>query len=269
MAKTLRLHESAEAYVTKDPETYANRLTKDLRAESDDMHLEVVYSRERLPDRIGAGPPPEVLMQYRKELEQSHCTIAKTETLPHGIGYLKLDSFPDPAVCEREVREAMTALNHARALIFDLRDNRGGSPAMVMLIASYLFDHPEYMFSPREAPSLQSWTKSPVPGNELADKPVFVMTSASTISAAEQFTYDMKMLKRATLIGETTRGSAHAGVFHRIDNHFGMGISEVRTVNPFAKNDWEGTGVEPDIKVNAAEALETAKRIALNESLKK
>ena len=264
VAKTLLAHESAEGYATNDPETFANRLTKDLRAESGDMHLEVVYSQDRLPNRIEDRPPPAVLAQYRKELEQSHCTIAKIETLPRDIGYLKLDSFPDPAFCEREVREAMAALNHARALIFDLRDNRGGSPAMVMLVASYLFNRPEYMFSPREAPSLQSWTKSPVPANELADKPVFILTSRSTISAAEQFTYDMKMLKRATLVGETTRGGAHAGVFHRIDDHFGMGISEVKTVNPFAKNDWEGTGVEPDIKVAAGDALETAKRIALN-----
>jgi hypothetical protein len=60
-----------------------------------------------------------------------------------------------------------------------------------------------------------SWTRSPVPGNRLADKPVYVLTSASTWSGAEQFSYDLKMLRRATLVGETTGGGAHAGVFHR------------------------------------------------------
>ena len=99
-------------------------------------------------------------------------------------------------------------------------------------------------------------------GNRLADKAVYVLTSGETASAAEQFCYNLKMLKRATLVGETTRGSAHAGVFHRIDDHFGMGIPEVQAKNPYGKNDWEGVGVEPDVKVNAADALETAEKLA-------
>ena len=163
---------------------------------------------------------------------------------------------------------AMARVNNARAVIFDLRDNRGGMPDMVSLIAGYLFDHPEYWYSPKSAPTEESWTRSPVPGNRLADKPVYVLTSGSTWSGAEQFSYDLKMLKRATLVGETTRGGAHAGVFHRIDDHFGMGIPEEKAINPFAKADWEGVGVEPDVKVKAAQALETAVKLAESRLLK-
>jgi C-terminal processing protease CtpA/Prc len=125
------------------------------------------------------------------------------------------------------------------------------------------------MYNPRETPTQQSWTQSPVPGNRLADKPVYVLTSASTWSGAEQFSYDLKMLKRVTIVGETTRGGADAGVFHRIDDHFGIGIPEVRAINPFSKTDWEGTGVEPDVKVKAANALETAEKLAESKLLKK
>jgi hypothetical protein len=53
-------------------------------------------------------------------------------------------------------------------------------------------------------------------------------------------------------------GEAHAGAFHRIDDYFGMGIAEVRSINPLAKHDWNETGAEPDVKVSAAQALETA-----------
>lgn len=70
------------------------------------------------------------------------------------------------------------------------------------------------------------------------------------------------MLKRATIVGETTAGGAHAGVFHRIDDHYGIAIPEIRAVNPYAKSDWEATGIQPDIKVAAAAALETAVRQA-------
>jgi C-terminal processing protease CtpA/Prc len=68
--------------------------------------------------------------------------------------------------------------------------------------------------------------------------------------------------KRATLVGEKTGGAAHAGVFHRIDDHFGIGIPETKTINPFSKTDWAETCVEPDVKVKATDALETAKKLA-------
>jgi C-terminal processing protease CtpA/Prc len=77
------------------------------------------------------------------------------------------------------------------------------------------------------------------------------------------------MLKRATLVGETTGGGAHAGVFHRIDDHFGMGIPETKTINPFSTADWAGVGVEADVKVKAADALETAEKLAESKLRKK
>jgi Peptidase family S41/N-terminal domain of Peptidase_S41 in eukaryotic IRBP len=251
-----------------DGGAFADLLTKQMREASHDMHLEVVYSQAPLPNLL-PEPTAEDLARYRKALEHDNCTFEKVEILPHNIGYLKLNAFPDPRVCRATATAAMTSLNHADAIIFDLRDNRGGYSSMVSQIAAYLFDHPEYMYDPRESPTQQSWTLSPVAGNRLADKPVYVLTSHSTVSAAEQFCYDLKMLKRVTLVGETTRGSAHAGVFHRIDDHFGMRIPETKAINPFSTTDWEGVGVEPDIKVNAAQALETAEKLGENRLQKK
>jgi hypothetical protein len=261
-ADALLAHErKGDDNAAKDGAAFADLLTRQMRAASHDMHLVVEYSREVLPEHP-PEPTPESLARFRKAMKQQNCMFRKTDLLPHNIGYLKLDFFPDTSVCRSTATAAMAALNHAAAIIIDLRDNSGGFPDMVMLIASYLFDHPEYMYSPRGAPTEEFWTHSPVPGNTLADKPVYVLTSASTWSGAEQFSYDLKMLKRATLVGETTRGGTHAGVFHRIDNHFGMGIPEQKPINPFGKADWEGVGVEPDEKVTAGEALETAEKLA-------
>jgi hypothetical protein len=239
----------------------AGLLTRQIRDASHDMHLDVVYSQSPLPENP-PEPTPESLARYRKAMNERRCMFEPVQILPHNIGYLKLNSFPDVSVCQPTAMAAMASLNHAEAIIFDLRENSGGFSNMVSLISAYLFDHPEYIYDPRESPTRQSWTHSPVPGNKLADKPVYVLTSASTVSAAEQFCYNLKMLKRVTLVGEATRGSAHAGVFHRIDDHFGMGITETRAINPYSNTDWEGTGVEPDVKVNAADALETAVKLA-------
>ena len=262
MANALLAHEkSGDDDAEMDGEAFAALLTRQMRDVSPDMHLVVVYSQAPLPQRP-TGPTPEGLARYREAIEHENCTFEKVKILPRNIGYLKLNSFPDPSVCRSTARTAMASLNHVDAIIFDLRDNRGGEPDMVALMAAYLFDHPEYWYNPRENTTQQSWTLSPVPGNRLADKPVYVLTSARTFSGAEQFCYDLKVLKRATLVGDRTAGAAHSGVFHRIDDHFGMGIPETRPINPFSKTDWAETGVEPDVKVKAADALETALKLA-------
>ncbi|HEY6389058.1 MAG TPA: S41 family peptidase [Candidatus Acidoferrum sp.] len=251
-----------------DGDTFAHQLTAQMRVVSHDLHLELVYSQDPLPPQP-TGQSPGSLPPFRQAMEESNCTFEKVETLPRNIGYLKLNSFPDRSVCETTATSAMTTLNHTDALIIDLRDNRGGMPDTVAFMAAYLFDHPEYLYNPRENTTEQSWTHSPIPGNKLADKPVYVLTSSRTLSGAEQFCYDLKMLKRVTLVGETTGGAAHSGVWHRIDDHFGMGIPETKPINPFSRTDWAVTGVEPDVKVKALDALATAVKLAQTKLQKK
>src|SRR4051794_38905322 len=84
---------------------------------------------------------------------------------------------------------------------------------MVVFLASYLFDHPEYMFNPGGPVTEQAWTRSPVAGSLLADKPVYILTSARTYSGAEQFSCDLKVLKRATLVGGDDRGEPRMPMF--------------------------------------------------------
>ena len=269
MANALREHERSGDYdAVSDGEAFAALLTRQMREVSPDRHLSLDYSEVALP-RQAAGLSPEDFARYREVMERRNCTFEKVEILPRNIGYLKLNSFPDPSVCEKTAEDAMASLNHTDALIFDLRDNRGGEPAMVAFLAAYLFDHPEYLYNPRENTTEESWTRSPVPGNQLADKPVYVLTSRRTFSGAEQFCYDLKMLKRATLVGETTGGGAHSGVWHRIDDHFGIAIPETKAINPFSKTDWAEVGVDPDLKVEAAGALNTALSLAERKPQKK
>jgi len=269
MADALAIHEKRGDYdAVPDPAAFAALVTQHMREVNPDRHLSFDYFQEPLPPQP-AAQTVQVSPQYREAMKQQNCTFEKVELLPHNIGYLKLNSFPDPEVCRVAAMAAMTYVNHADAVIFDLRDNRGGSPEMVQLFGAYLFDHPEYWYNPRENTTEQSWTRSPVPGSELADKPVFVLTSARTASGAEQFSYDLKMLKRATLVGETTAGAAHSGTFHRLDDHFGIGIPEVKAINPYSSNDWAEVGVEPDVKVSAPSALDVALKLARARTTKK
>lgn len=262
MSVALLTHEKNgdDNYAT-DPESFAHLLTKQLRDISDDRHLAVIYSR--VPLRAVANQPQtELPPSYIEEMRRTNCGFEKIEILQSNIGYLKLNSFPDISVCKEAASRAMIRVSHVDALIIDLRNNRGGFPNMVLFLAAYLFDHPEYFYNPRQNKAEHLWTQSPVAGSHLADKPVYVLTSGSTISGAEQFTYNLKMLRRATIVGETTAGAAHAGTFHRLNEHFGIAIRHVKALNPYSKYGWEETGVEPDVRISATEALdETLRRI--------
>jgi Peptidase family S41 len=249
---------SADAHAA-DGASLAALLTSQMRGVTHDMHLEVVYSQTNLPP-APVAPSAAALAAYRQTLLQQNCALEKASILPPNIGYLKINAFPDPSICGSQFRSAMASLDHSRALIVDLRDNRGGDPAMVALVSGYLFNRPQPWYNPREAtPSLLA---APVPGSHLGDKPVYILTSKLTFSAAEHFTYNLKMLHRATVVGEITGGAAHAGTFHRLDDHFGMGIPEFRIINPYSDRDWEGVGIAPDVQVKAATALTTAVTLA-------
>jgi C-terminal processing protease CtpA/Prc len=104
-----------------------------------------------------------------------------------------------------------------------------------------------------------------VPGRKFIDKPVLVLISNRTFSAGEGFAYLLKDLKRATLIGETTVGGSGTIEFKPIDAHFTLVLPTGRVVSPVTKTDWAGTGVEPDVKVPADQALDAALKLAAEE----
>jgi hypothetical protein len=253
---------------------FATTLTDDLQAVSRDKHLRVNFSPQALPKMDPAAnskPDPAAVARRKAQLERNNCAFEKVERFPSNIGYLKFNGFMDPDICGPTVAAAMNFLAHVDALIIDLRENGGGDPKMVAYISSYLFAEPTHLndlYNRKEDKTTEYWTLRDVPGARLADKPVFVLTSKRTFSGAEEFAYNLKNLKRATIIGEITGGGAHPVSGHRIDDHFIIGVPFARAINPISKTNWEGTGVEPDTKAPSSEALDVAKKMAA-EQIKK
>jgi retinol-binding protein 3 len=265
MEEMLRARQKKGEYDSvDDAQAFADLLTDQLQEVSHDKHLHVAFFPEVLP-KGDRGNDPEAMARMRANMERNNCLFEKAERLSGNIGYFKINGFPPPDICGPTVAAGMNFLAHVDAVIFDLRDNGGGDPKMVALILSYLFDEPMHlndMYNRKEDTTTQYWTLPYVPGQRFAGKPVFVLTSKRTFSGGEEFTYDLKNLKRATIIGETTGGGAHPVSGHRIDDHFLIGVPGGRPINPVSKKDWEGTGVEPDVKVPADQALDVAKKMA-------
>lgn len=247
---------------------FARKLTEDLQSVSKDKHLRVRFSKTALPVRRERDEPtPEEIAEDQNFMRRVNYGFERVERLQGNIGYIDLRNFWDPKTGAETVSAAMTFLANTDALIFDLRQNGGGDPEMVALISSYLFGekpvHLNSLYWRKEDKTNEFWTKPNLANKKFEGREIYVLTSNRTFSGAEEFSYNLKNLKRATIVGETTGGGAHPGGMVRIADHFGVFIPSGRAINPITKTNWEGTGVEPDVKVPKEQAFKIAYLAAL------
>lgn len=258
-----------------DPFAFADQLSKDLLTINNDRHIGVRY----MPKRIALMKKAEE-DENNKELENLEKTLSEfnnfnfreVEILPGNVGYLKFNSFMDASVAGPTAIAAMNFLAHTDALIIDLTENGGGSPSLIQLITTYFFENSEHLnsFYIREGDQIeQFWTLTYVPGERLLETDLYILTSNYTFSGAEEFTYNLKNMKRAVIVGETSGGGAHPVTGYIINDNFLIQIPFGKAVNPITNTNWEGTGIEPDVKTSKDEAMETAYMLALDSLLKK
>lgn len=230
-----------------EPTALARALTEHVQSVTRDKHLRV----------LDQPPPRRARLQSR---------MFGDVTFDGDIAWVSIETFGIEADEVRaEVRDVMTRLAKARAVVFDLRANGGGRPDVVALVCSYLFDQRVHLNSNywRVADRTDDFFTDPsVPGTKLATMPLFVVTSARTFSAAEEFAYNLQSRKRATIVGETTRGGAHPGGYIPLPHGFFVFVAAGRSINPITKTNWEGVGVVPGVAVAADAALARALELA-------
>lgn len=241
----------------------AQKLTDDLREVSHDKHLHFEFDERGVPD----GEPDPSSAEQRRQMASANFGFSKVERLDGNIGYIDIRVFEPPAFGGPTATAAMSFVAHCDALIIDLRRNRGGEPDMIAYVASYLFDEPRHLndiYLRTTGKTEQWWTKAGVEGLRYGGtKPVYVLTSKRTFSGGEELAYDLKALHRATILGETTGGGAHPVQPYKVSEHFAIGVPFARAINPVTKTNWEGTGVAPDIAVDADDAFDRAYQLAL------
>lgn len=263
-----RRREGAYASIANGPEL-ATVLTEDLQRVSRDRHLRVRYmgARPAFVRRPGGSPPDPGSCEPANGVARADAPhgfgICGAGILPGNVGYVEVRSFAySPEESAEVVAKAMSLVAGADALIIDIRHNGGGSPHAVRLVSSYLFsEEPVHLNSLYWRPEDRTddfYTFRTVAGSRYGPaKPVYVLTSRRTFSAAEEFAYNLQTRKRAVIVGDTTGGGAHPGGAQRV-GPFMVFVPSGRAINPITKTNWEGTGVRPDIAVPSDSALAAA-----------
>lgn len=254
----------AGAYDDLDDEGLADRVTAELQEICADPHLRLLV---RPADRHGATTEAEEVAAWNESQRIGNYRIAEVRRLDGNIGYIDLRGVTSPDVGGPAIAAAMELVAHTEALIFDLRKNRGGDPDGVQMWNSYLFPdsdtHLNDIYDGRTQRTRQFWVLAYLPGRRYLDRPVYVLTSNFTFSAGEEFAYNLQAQRRATLIGQVTRGGAHPTARFPVSDTMEVAVPNARSVNPITGTNWEGVGVVPDIPTPVERAFDIAYREAL------
>jgi tetratricopeptide (TPR) repeat protein len=250
------------------PRQFAEKLTADIYTILKDKHVRVVTV---LPEeeRLQKQNPMLSFLLPLYQTERQSGGVAEVKIVTGNIGYLNLTSFEPLEISRPKIDAVMKLLAHVDALIIDLRENNGGNPATVQYLCSYFFEQNLLLNSfywRRDDYTEDFWTLDQISGKKLPRLPLFILTSHFTFSAAEEFTYDLKTRQRVTVIGEKTGGGANPGFTFQLNPRFNMFIPVGRAINPVTASNWEGVGIEPDVRIESAAAqglaLEKARQAA-------
>jgi len=182
--------------------------------------------------------------------------------LPGDVAYVALNAFGSEEI-DKEFDAAFPEIQKSKALILDVRENEGGSSNIGYEILGYLTSKPflSSQWSTRDyRPTSRAWGEpdrwyaeegqpvSPHGGTPYA-KPVVVLTSAETYSAAEDFVVAFDSMKRGTIIGEPTGGSTGQPLSFSLP---GGGFARVCSKHDQYPDGREfvGVGVQPQVLVH-------------------
>ncbi|SCL53735.1 N-terminal domain of Peptidase_S41 [Micromonospora citrea] len=236
----------------------AGTLTRALQSVNGDRHLGVRFHEQPLPEDSGDPLADDLPRMARESLGGIH----RVERLRGNVGLVRIEpALFGPALAGEAMTAALRLVADADALILDLRETIGGDPEMEALVCGHLFDRPTHLYTMRQRhrPDRQFWSPAPSAGARFGgDRPLAVLTSATTFSGGESLAYALQQHGRATVVGERTGGGAHPRTGFPVHAHLHLSVPVASPVNPVSGTNWEGTGVVPDVEVPAAEALDAA-----------
>ncbi|GGJ48421.1 S41 family peptidase [Deinococcus roseus] len=238
-------------------EEWATQETTDKTATASWCKALTARLRQLIPDKH-LNVFPQTVEETRGQAP--HRGIQKFEFLNGDIAYLELTGFFELEEAAPMMDAVMTLARPSKALIIDLRRNGGGSGDSVLHLCSHLLPANTHLQTFHQRGSnfqRQTWTL-PYLQHRDTEKPVVVLTSGRTGSAAEEFCYNLQALKRATLIGEPTAGAAHTVSIISLNEQVGAFIPSGHPISPYTQTHWEGIGVQPDIHVKSEDALQVA-----------
>ena len=256
-------------YNVSDPALLVQRINADLDSVAHDKHLSLQYDPRQAAELAAlpqgqpdTGPSAE---QVRQAQRRNH-GFTEMKLLPGNVRYVNLQGFMWVGPKSAEAYDtAMRFLRDGDAAIIDLRQNGGGSPQAVQYLVSHFMEpnRPLVTFHMGASQVDRLATLPTLPVGRMVGKPLYVLTSGRSASAAEEFTGHVAGFGLGELIGATTAGAGFRNQFFPLPGGYLISVSVGRAVLASTGKDWEGVGIAPTTAVDPEKALEVAQIRAL------
>ena len=268
IAAAIRKAVADHRYDIADPYAFADRITTDLRAAANDVHLAVSFQPERSTEGSDHGPSADSQSAERSLRRRRNEGFEELKILPGNIRYVKVTGFMwTNDVTASVTDEIARFLSGGDAVIIDLRGNSGGNASAVARLISYFMkDDNQVLMTFHDGMSGEvavTRVRDDLRAPRMIGKPLYTLIDGGTASAAEEFAYHVQQFKLGSLVGEKTAGAANNNQFFPVEPGFMVSISIGRPVHPVSKTNWEGVGIAPTDAAPATSALEEAQLLAL------
>jgi hypothetical protein len=257
-------------YDVSDPSVLVDRVNADFTSVARDKHLSLEYDPRQAAEIAAepAGQPQDSgpsAEQLRQAQRRNH-GFTEMKVLPRNVRYVNMQGFVWVGPKSAEAYDnVMRFLKEGDAAIIDLRQNGGGSPQAVQYLVSHFMepDRPLMTFHMAGNQTDRTSTLPNLPAGRMVGKPLYVLTSGRSASAAEEFTGHIAGYRLGELIGATTAGAGFRNQFFPLPGGYLISISVGRAVLASTGKDWEGVGIAPTTAVDPEKALQVAQVHAL------
>jgi hypothetical protein len=243
-------------------------INADLERVGKDKHLSFDYNPEQASmfasRRNAAGPDNEA---YEAMVRTRNHGIMELKVLPGNVRYMDYRGFdwigPDTAAA---LDNAMSFLAGGDAVIIDIRRNGGGSPAAVQYITSHFMEAGKplmtFHMNGKASPDTTA-TLAEIKAPRMIGKPLYVLTSGGSASAAEEFAGHVGGYKFGELVGGNTAGAGFRNELVPVAGEYMLSVSVGRAVLAATGKDWEAVGHAPTMAAPVPAALDVAQAHAL------
>ncbi len=261
-------HKQGTFKAVKSWKEFDSLSTRVLQESSHDGHMYVRNDPKWVKEFLAIKKVPEIgdfsedPHFYGNDAVQGNFGFKEVKVLEGNIGYIKLSEINISEKSLPVLFASMAFVANTNALIIDLQHNGGGGSAIGHVFESF--------FLPKETPLLEFRKRGEAPKlsktvawltEKKYDKPLYILTSNSTFSAAEALAYTLQATKRAIIVGQPSGGGAHMNSWYPVNEHIFISVSTGAPTLPGTEESWQGKGVQPDHVVPVGQEIAFIKNL--------
>ena len=216
---------------------------------------------QQAADAIRGEEGSKVNITYRRDSEDTTIEVTRRKVdiptvfsrmIDSNVGYVQITEFNESTATQFSKQVDELIGQGAQALVFDVRNNGGGTLNSVTKMLDKLLPEGDIVSAEYKDGTVEVLAKSDADEITL---PMVVLTNEKTASAAELFTQALRDYGKAKSVGSTTYGKGTMQTVKKLNDGSAVNITIARYLHPNGVC-YDGEGIKPDYEVELTADME-------------